>query len=294
MVFTQRDCIMRLRNFGFALGVLTAICTQAFAQTETPLALRLQWTEGQVQQYKVLQTTTVAETSIDEQTKKPIKISTVTKLALTKQWTVKSVDGKGNATLELSISAFRQEISQTTNGETQNKVVDSANAEDAKAMAFLNKVAVTATIDATGKVTEAKADNPLAMERLQAEPPFRVLLPTEAVKVGTTWDRAFQIKLPPPAGTGEKFDLLQKCNFKGISQDFAVIGTTTELKTTPDDMAVMPALVASLWEGDVFVNAKTGAYHGAKLTAKKEIANHQGEGTQFNFQSEYTEVRAEK
>jgi hypothetical protein len=48
-----------------------------------------------------------------------------------------------------------------------------------------------------------------------------------------------------------------------------------------------------LWEGDVFVNVKTGRYHGAKLKVTKEVPNHQGEGTKFVYQSEYTEA-AEK
>ena len=42
------------------------------------------------------------------------------------------------------------------------------------------------------------------------------------------------------------------------------------------------------------VDTKLGRYHGAKLTAKKEIPNHQGDGTKFVYQSEYTEAAVGK
>jgi hypothetical protein len=52
----------------------------------------------------------------------------------------------------------------------------------------------------------------------------------------------------------------------------------------------VPALAPVLWEGDVFFDTKSGRYHGAKLTAKKEVANHRGDGTKLTYSSEYTEA----
>jgi len=45
-----------------------------------------------------------------------------------------------------------------------------------------------------------------------------------------------------------------------------------------------------LWEGNLFFDTKSGRYHGAKLTVKKEVTDHQGSGTKFTYASEYTEA----
>jgi len=277
----------------FSLLALVAICGTTFAQDATA-TLRFRWTEGQALDYKVQQNTSVTETSIDEQTKKPVTVTTVTKLTLTKKWTAKSVDASGTATLELSITAMRQEVTQTVGEEKPIvKLLDSAIAEDAKSMTFLNKTAVTVKVDTLGQLLDTQSANEGAADRLQVELPFRITLPNDAVKVAAKWDRGFRLKLPPPLGTGEKLECTQTYSYKGMSGDFAVVGLGTELKTPPDDAALMPAVVPTLWTGDVFLNAKTGAYHGAKLTSKKDVANHQGEGTKFVYRSEYTEA-AEK
>jgi hypothetical protein len=276
------------------LVLFAGVACGSFAFAQEATTLRFKWTADEVRKYKVAQTTTVNETSIDEQTKKPVQIVTTTKIAVTKQWTVKAVDQNGTATLELAITALRQEITQTQGDEKPvNKILDSANAEDAKAMPFLGKPSLTVKMDALGQVIEAKAGNENAADRLQVELPFRITLPTDAVKADAKWDRAFTMKLPPPLGTGEKFNGTQTYKYRGSNGDAGVVGVSTEMKTQPEDAALMPALAPALWEGDVFINLKTGAYLGAKLTTKKEIPNHQGDGTKFVYQSEYTEV-AEK
>lgn len=255
--------------------------------------VRFAFAAGQTFSYRVVQTTTVNETSIDEQSKKPVQTTTVTKLNSTKTWTVKEVAAAG-ATLEMTITAFRQEVTQTVGANKPvNQVLDSANADDQKAMAFLNKPVVTATLNEFGDVVSAKSSSPNATDRLKAELPFRITLPDVLPAVNGTWTRAFELKLPPPLGTGEKFDATQTLTYRGAKDGFAVIGVATTLKEPPTDVALMPGVVPVLWEGDVFVNTKTGRYHGAKLKVSKDVANHQGEGTKFSYQSEYTEA-AEK
>ena len=73
-----------------------------------------------------------------------------------------------------------------------------------------------------------------------------------------------------------------------------MIGLATSLKAPPTDPAELQPLVSWLWTGDVFHDTTTGRYYGAKLTAKKEIPLHQGDGTKFAYTSEYTEAAVEK
>ena len=271
-------------------AVLVLISIPFAAADEAP-KLRFVWQKDAAPTYRVLQTTTVQDTTLDEQTKKPVDTTTITKLTLDKKWIVKAVDTDGGATLELITSAFKQEVSQTVgDAKPVVRVLDSTVAEDAKAMAFLNKPILTLKIDSLGQISDVKSDNPSAADGLRANLPFKVTLPEAALMANGSWERAFDVKLPPPLGTGEKFAAVQKQTFRGMNKDFAIIGVTTALKVPLDDAALMPAIIPVLWEGDVFFNAKTGQYHGAKLTIKKEVANHQGEGTKFRYTSEYTEA----
>lgn len=254
------------------------------------------WKADDTLTYRVSQTTIVDELTLDEGAKKPTAVKTVTTLTSTKKWTVKGVLTKDGslATLEMTITALKQEVTQTVGDKKPvSRVIDSADPEDAKGMPFLGKPVLTATVDATGKVTEAKSESKVAAERLEAEPPFRVIWPAKLPAVNGTWERAFEVKLPPPLGTGEKFDATQTFTYRGKKDDYAVVGVKTALKEELSDPALIPAVAPVLWEGDLFFNTKTGRYHGAKLSAKKEVANHRGDGTRFTFASEYTEA-AEK
>jgi hypothetical protein len=274
-------------------GVLSVVALAPLSAVDGE-KVRFAFAAGQSFSYRVLQTTTVTETTLDEQTKAAVLTTTVTKLNSTKTWTVKDAPAAGGATLEMTITAMKQEVTQTVGDKKPvAQVLDSANPDDAKVMTFLNKPVVSVTLDAFGAVTGAKSDNPHAADRLKVELPFRVTLPEALPAVNGTWERAFELKLPPPLGTGEKFDATQKYTYRGAKDGFAVVGVSTALKEPPTDAALMPGIVPMLWEGDVFVNVKTGRYHGAKLKVTKDIANHQGEGTKFVYQSEYTEA-AEK
>lgn len=275
--------------FRFAISAL--IFAVGAARAEDEPKLRFVWTKDAVAAYQVQQTTTVSETTLDEKTKKPLDIATVTKLTVVKKWTVKSTGSDGSAGLELVTTAFKQEVTQTAgDAPAVVRLLDSANPEDAKGMAFLNKPIVSFKIDNQGRISDVKSENPVAADRLQTDLPFKLHLPDSALPPNASWQRAFELKLPPPLGTGEKFAAVQKYTFRGINKDFAIVGTSTSLNTMPDDAAVVPAILPMLWEGDIFFNAKTGQYHGAKLAIKKEIANHQGDGTKFRYSSEYTEA----
>lgn len=255
---------------------------------------RFVWAAGDTLTYKVSQTTTVDELTLDEGAKKPTAVKTVTTLTSTKRWAVKAVGKDGSATLEMTVTALRQEVTQTVGDKKPvNRVVDSADPEDAQGMPFLNQVVLTATVDATGRVVEAKSEHKTAAERLEAELPFRMVWPAKMPQANDKWERAFVLKLPPPLGTGEKFDATQTYTYRGMKDVYAVVGMTTAVKDLPADPAVVSTVAPVLWEGDVFFNTKSGRYHGAKLTAAREVANHRGDGTKFTYRSEYTEA-AEK
>ena len=274
---------------GRAVALLFFACSAGLCAADDPP--RFAWKAGDVHTYKVTQTTTVDELTVDEGAKKPTAVKTVTTLTTTKAWTVKEVHKDGSATLELTVAALKQEVTQTVGDRKPvRRVIDSADPEDAKGMPFLKGAVLTATVDATGKVVGAKSDQPGAAERLEAELPFRLVWPAKMPAVNDAWERAFAVTLPPPLGAGERFDATQTYTYRGAKDGYAVVGVKTALKEPPADPAVVPAVAPVLWEGDLFFHTKSGRYHGAKLTAKREVANHRGDGTRFTYASEYTEA----
>ena len=271
------------------------VCTALGATVAQPPAnapLRFKWQVGQVQTYKVTQQTVIQETTLDEKTEKPVVGEARTNLTLTRKWTVKDVDTQGVATLEMQITAVRNEFKKP-DGSTDLR--DSANPEQAKEMAeYLNKPVVVIRVDSQGKLVEVKEAKTGSAARLNAELPFRFLLPDAGPTTGQGWERAFAFKVDPPAGTGESYDFVQKYSCKDVKDGLATIGVQTALKAAPKTTGEQVPLVPMLWTGEVYFNVVAGKYHAARLTAKAELMHHLGEGTKFVYQSVYSEDAAEK
>ena len=266
----------------------------AAAADEPP---RFKFQPGQVLTYSVRQETRVTETAHDETAKDLRTGTSVTKLALTKRWQVKAVDPSGVATLEMAIAAIRQEISRPGPADkdgqptTDDLVIDSATPEGKQqTAAYLNKPIVTVRLDPLGRLIEANATG--GSDRLNAELPFRLTLPEAGVAVGATWQRPFLIKLAPPLGTGETFDAVQTYTLKAVADGTATVAVASALKATPPDAGQLPPLVPLLWDGEVYFQFVAGRYAGAKLSVKREIPDHQGAGTKFIYESQYTETLA--
>jgi hypothetical protein len=263
--------------------------------------LRFQWKAGEKHAYTVTQNTTITETAMLVPDGKPETTVRTTKLTLAKRWDVKEVDAAGTGTLTLTITAMKQEITKPLIGKdgklaNETIVMDSATPDGAKEMAaFLNTPILTAKVDSRGGVVEAKsAGGESAVHRLQSELPFRVLLPEKAVEANASWERSFAVKLDPPLGTGESHAAKQSYKLRAIQGGHAAIGVSTAFEKPPVAAAEYQPLLPWLWEGDVFVSIDGGSYAGAKLKAAKTLANHQGEGTKFVFESEYVEAAAGK
>jgi hypothetical protein len=277
-----------------ALAVAFSLTTAAVAQppAAAPAAPRFKWEAGKVLTYRVVQNTVVTETTLDEKTSKPVIGEAKTTLTLVRKWTVKEVDKLGVATLEMSITEMKNEFKQS-DGSTA--VTDSAKPEDAKAMAaYLNKPIVTVRMDSQGNLVEVKEAKGGTAARLQAELPMRLVLPEAAPAANATWDRPFAVKLEPPHGTGESYDFVQKYTNKGEKDGLLIVGVETSLKAPPKAVSEQVPLVPMLWTGEVYFNTAAGKYHAARLKAKAELVNHQGEGTKFVYESTYSEDAVEK
>ena len=271
---------------------LLAAALLAPAQPPANPPLRFKWTANQTHTYKVTQHTVVRETTIDPKTEKSVATESRTSLMLVKKWAVKSVDEKGVATLEMSITAMRNEIRRP---DGESVVRDSADPEQAKEMAaYLNVPVVTVLVDGQGRVVGVKEAKAGSAARLSAELPFRMTLPDATPAAGQSWDRAFAVKLDPPHGTGESYEFAQKFTSNGGKDGLLTAAVETTLKAPPKAAGERVPLVPMLWTGEVYFNTVAGKYHAARLKVKAELPNHQGEGTKFEYESAYSEDAVEK
>ena len=257
---------------------------------------RFRFEKGQILEYLVRQEIKVVETSIQEG--KPIIGESLTKLTTTRRFEVKSVEN-GEAVLEMSITAMRQEIlrrgaADKDGNPTVDKVVlDSGEAEGKEKMAaFLNKPIATVKLNGLGQVLEVKGENG-SEQRFRTEPPFRIDFPAQEVAVGDAWNREFEIRLDPPVGTGEKYAAIRTCKRAEDVQGRIVVGVSTAVKGgVKVPAADMPSVIPYLWSGELYLD-KSGRYRGAKLSVKGETAEHQGTGTKFAYESTYVETPVE-
>lgn len=268
-----------MRRFLASLVGLLAIVSWSSAQTP----VRLRWAPNQVLLYKIEHTTESVDTSADS------KSETRTMLKATRRWQVMSVDAAGTATLQMSIIAMQTERT-TASGDVLK--YDSANPDAGtpqlkEAMAkFLNTPLATVRIDAAGRVVEVKESKSDA-SGFENELPFFVALPA-AIKANDAWQRDYKITLPPPLGTGEKTEAVQKYRCKALTETAAVVAMTTELKTPPKAAADAVPLWQLMPEGDVVFDVKNGRLYSAKLTVSKELKDHQGANTSLTFKSSYS------
>jgi hypothetical protein len=161
---------------------LLAASLLATAQPPAQQPPRFRWTANDTHTYSVKQATIVRETMLDAKTEKPVVSEARTNLTLTKKWFVKSVDDKGIATIEMTITAMKNEFRKS---DGESVVRDSSRPEDAKEMAgFLNAPIVVVRVDSRGRLVEVKESKGGSRARLQAELPFRMILPEAANSAG--------------------------------------------------------------------------------------------------------------
>lgn len=273
-------------------AVLLTFALVAPSQPPAAPAVRFKWEANATYMYKVSQQTIVRETTVDPKTEKPVTAEARTDLTLKKRWLVKSVDANGVATLEMMITEMKN-VFRRTDGTSLER--DSANPEHAKEMAaYLNVPVVVVRVDSRGQIVEVKETKAGSASRLQAELPFRLILPDAAPAIGTSWDRTFTLKLDPPLGTGESYEFLQKFTPAADADGLMSASVETTLKSLPKALAERVPLVPMLWTGNVYFNTRAGTYHAARLKVKSELPNYQGEGTKFEYESAYNEDAVEK
>jgi hypothetical protein len=273
-----------MRKMGGALLLALILAGSASAQTAD---WRFRWQQGQTIYYRVEHTTCVAEVVGGN------KVETKSKLNLVRAWKVTAVDAAGVATLEMSITAMRNEQTRP-NGEVlvfdSRELDKSTPALREQLTKMIGQTLVVLRVDSLGRVMEVKQGQ---ASRFEAELPFAVQLPGAAVAVGQSWDRQYTIVLDPPLGTGEKYAAAQTFVCTKVEGGLATLTLTTALAKTPENKAELLPLLQKLPQGEVVFDVEHGRLSALRVTIEREVKGHQGEGSSYHFQSTYKEQYAE-
>jgi hypothetical protein len=263
--------------------VLAVLMLGSWTAARAQTAPRLRWSAGQVLLYRVeLNAATTDEVG-------ETKSETKTALTVTKRWQVKSVDAAGVATLQLSLTAMHQKRTTSTGDVLE---YDSANPDKstpqlkAALAKYVGTPLATIRVDAQGRVVEVKESKSPASS-YENELPFVLVLPA-AFEAGKGWERAYQITLPPPLGTGEKYDAVQRCTCKSVTAERATVTLSTHLKAPPKAAADAIPLWQMMPAGEATIDLKNGRLHAAKLEVNQELKDHQGKGSVCRFKSTQT------
>ena len=284
--------MMQTRIIATAIVLILSAVTSR-ADTSSPA--RFRWQKGDVQSYQVEQVTNATSVVRVADTEEFTTIPIVTKLNLVKQWTVLDVDAAGVATLQLMLTQLRFE--SRTHDALMN-VFDSTKAdpnsvEGKSMMEHVNKPIRVVRIDTLGKLVEVKENKYGSASQIEADLPFRIVLPEMAWAIGTTWERGYVIKMDPPQGTGETYEATQKYTLKELTGPLAVMTVSTTLKAPPLTGGELIPLCPLQPEGELSFDTATGRFERARLKVAKEVPNHQGVGTKYTYKMTYSEDRVE-
>lgn len=271
------------------LGKTMATCCGVLVMASLAMgqAPRFRWQTGQVLVYRIDHNIT-ASYVMGENTSE-----TKTRVQSLKRWQVMGVDAAGTATLQMTIQALMFEMLRP-DGKTE--VFDSAHPENSpeeirKQFAYVGQPLLLLRVDGQGKVIEikqAQAEHG-SMAKFESDPPFKLLLPAEALRPDLAWERPYQITLEPPQGAGEKYDAVQRYQCKSIADGVATVALATELKNTPAAAEDQIPLWQMQPQGDITFDARSGRLLKATLRIDKEAKI---EGGNTRFQSIYTEQYA--
>jgi hypothetical protein len=265
------------------IAVISGVLVMAsIAQAQAP---RFRWQTGQVLIYRTEHNTSASYVMGEN------KDETKTHVQSIKRWQVIDVDSAGVATLQLSLQAL---FFETIPLSGEPLIFDSAHLDKStpglrkQYENYIGQPLVVVRINGQGKVLEVKEARPgHSAAKFESEPPFKLLLPVEPLKEGMSWERAYQIVLEPPQGTGdEKYAAVQRYVCKSVADNLATMSLMTELKATPAAEEDQVPLWQMQPEGEIVFDMQAGRLQKATLKIDKEAKI---EGGNTHFQSIYTE-----
>lgn len=215
---------------------------------------------------------------------------------VTKLLEVKEFDpAQGIAQVSLKLEKLKLETINP-GGKTLSFDSETPNRDEsplAKSLApLVGKEVALLKVNTQGQVLEVRSEQ-MPAGRYEVEPVFLLVLPGRPLKEGDAWQRAYNATLDPPAGTGEKFPMLQSYALRKIGDGKAVVELETAWKTEPKTANDQIPLLQYLPKGTITLDQASGLPVEASLTIEREVKDATGPGSTYKFVSSYIEKRVE-
>lgn len=247
---------------------------------------RFLWRKGQVLDYRVVQETRVTEILGDS------RQTTSAEHESRKRWQVLEVAGDGTATLQLTLTALRLEQVRPDGEKWRFDSADAAGSTPALRDAlgkFLQQPLAVLRVDARGQVLAVLQNRgPVAFD---AEPPFLLVLPPTPLSPGQSWSRTYSLVLPPPWGTGERYQAQQELLCQQVTPEQLLFRLKTVIPHLPANLLERIPLLQKQPIGEVCFDPRQGCMRRARLLTEYHLTDHQGPGSSYQFRSAYLEER---
>jgi hypothetical protein len=269
------------------LSVLAGLALLLASASADAQALgRFQFKKGQVLQYKVEQTTSATDMLGETNSVLTSRVEQI------KCWQVADVESDGTATLQLSLLKLKMQ-QRLPSGETwefDSTAPDQSHKQLREQLSpFVGKALALLRVDAMGKVLEVKSTLQGSARRYESELPFVVTLPGVDFQTAQSWTRPYRIVLDPPLGTGERFAAEQVFQLRGTNNGFVSITFSTTIKEQPKEPMERLPLLQMQPQGEALFDPKLGLVVSSRFTSGGVVEGHQGEGSRYEFSSEYKE-----
>lgn len=245
--------------------------------------LRYVFQPGQVLRWEVLHQASV-RTSINGESE---TVDTVSRSS--KVWRVKEVKPDGSAVFEHSVDwvDMRQQF-----GARQPVRYDSRTGQ--KPPLGFEDVAgavgvplATVTMDSTGKVLSRRRTPLRGTNKIESE--MALPLPAEAVPVGHTWSKTFEVEVRLPGGVVKKVTALQKFTLEQVKTGVARIAVVNAILTPVRDPAVEAQLVQYESSGFLRFDADAGRVLEQQIDQDRRVVGFRGPASNVHYLGRFTE-----
>ena len=143
------------------------------------------------------------------------------------------------------------------------------------------------TIDARGKVLQRKQNFVKAAVAGQGE--ITILLPEQAVAVGSSWTSSDFIDVPMPDGTVRRLPARQNFKLESVQTGVATIAMSTQITTPIRDAALEARVLQYEPTGSVRFDIDGGRILSRRLDVNKTVIGFRGEASSIHYIGRSTE-----
>ncbi len=245
--------------------------------------LRYMFQPGEVIRWEVLQQASV-RTAINGDAE---TVDTVSRSC--KVWRVKEVKPDGTTVFEHSVAwvDMRQQF-----GSREPVRYDSRKGQKPP-MGFEDVAGAVAvplavvTLDSTGKVLSRRRTPLRGTSKIEGE--MTLPLPAEAIPVGHTWSKTFEVEVRLPGGVIKKVSAIQKFTLEQVKTGVARIGVVNAIITPVRDPAIEAQLVQHESTGFVRFDVDAGRILEQQFDHDRHVVGFRGPASNMHYLGRFTE-----